>query len=785
MKLRVILLEKIASITKDCYTRHTMMPAEHQGPWIILGHFDAMYTYCFDTADSNVFQEVYQSNQIIASYNSGQSYFHPLYLLSEEDDESFWKTDSWCMAVVRVHYAFSAHIASLHTSLKELLPKDAQSYNCTCHIYPAMELCDLIVAIKSDKISSILNFALRLRKYSCVGKVYTYCGISYPLIQDLSQSPNSDDIIPSAAIRFSVSNIEKAQKQMRHVKRILELRDNDIYSIVGVDDISLTCPGLPFQRLVEFCRTYFVEKYDEVEALSTAFSDVITRTGIHLDKLSPVLVYDKDGISSRQKLIDTCQRLVDIDQSIQEIVHNEEYHIPYESVHSWLKPLSELTKTLLRMSRTVVLDEFVYLMLSGASAFLRHIKVELEQHASLPTEKAEYFQRFVQNWSNQMEHVMRIEGQLTHHPETRPIVFDIPVMMLEYTLAFLDEVSTVLLAGDNQKKHINLLLTPSLCNKVNTVELFEFRKGIPGLVLIVVPFYKLYNPASILSELVHEISHFVGEMPRNREFRTECFVKAASVLMAKVVFDNYNPALIRGIEQQFHSIISTRPGGNARMIQQLISEWSKNPYTEESYSTFVLDTLLQNNDAESVPHFVMDLTTIRDIEMPKFRDLLDSLCTLFREIYADICMLYLLPLDTEFYIRSQILELGADERDPYEMFAIRIYVALVASGKEIPEEMQRDEEKWPRLATEIEKIRTGLQQPEEGKDRLFPFSSIQFLIRYAEQCYRSLYGTLGQGNDCDRIKKMFLTTSNGMDYSALLETINAFRIKMVEQEEQY
>ena len=44
MILRVILLEKIASMDKDCFTQGPALSKSSRGPWITLGHLDAMYT---------------------------------------------------------------------------------------------------------------------------------------------------------------------------------------------------------------------------------------------------------------------------------------------------------------------------------------------------------------------------------------------------------------------------------------------------------------------------------------------------------------------------------------------------------------------------------------------------------------------------------------------------------------------------------------------------------------------------------------------------------------------
>lgn len=791
MKLRVILLEKITSLNKGCFEYPRAMPDTTMGPWIVLGHFDAMYTYELPIEASGVLGAICSNNQSISKYNSEHSYFHPLYLLSNDNDSEFWDEGKhqWFMAVVRIHYADTIDTMRFRQMLEIHLRQDATDQQCQLSIYQTVELSDLLLVVNSNCVRNLLNFVLSLRKHDCIGKVYTYCGISYNhMSQNNLAIPNKDDVIPSVSIRFAVSNFEKACNQVNSIK--LKLKEGVPYSVVGVDDIALNCRNLPVSDLISLLRYYFLPS-DEGFSLSDAFFDMTTRVGINFPNECNIVNYDKLAYTHNTKLREACQRIVNVDTKIQSIVHDEQFEIPYDSTHSWLRPLSELTKSLLRMSHTPVLDEFVYLMLPGATSFLQNTYFNLNNNHSLPAEDVSGFQRFIEDWIHLMEHIMRLEGQLTHHPDMRPIIYDIPVVMLEYTLAFLENISNILRFSDTNPRYISFLLVPRLCKRINALELFVAGKDISGLILVDIPLHMLYEPNKVLSALAHETSHFVGETYRNRLYRKECVIEAAAILLAKSVFSSYHQGLIETIIEMLTQEIPDSDGNiknEIRRIEGNICRWVENLLTERNtmhYADFVRKVLSCNKTENrlSVP---TDSRRLKDVLAPGFYLLLHDLCYLFREVYADICMMYLLPLEEEFYIDNLITELsiGKREQSSYEQYATRIYVCLTASGRCIPEMEGKydnsNDEDLKMIYKEIKKINDNINGLKEPTDRLIPIGSIKALCRYAQKCYCTLKNKLEGSTQVDEVKVLFNAICNQWDYNAILNTINSYRKQLID-----
>lgn len=504
MRLRTVLLERIARLGPDSFREEHELPSSAMGPWITMGHFDAMYTYSLEIG-GGIFDAMERDVQRLAARSNGKTYFHPLYLVSQEDDGVFWDTPAWNVGVLRLHMATTGET----TDSCELLRRELREYEyarfCSYQVYYTVELSDLVIAVKTEKLSDLMNFSLNLRKFLYVGKVYSYFGIDYRRLY--TSEYDGGDKIAFCSMRFAVSHAPKAGELLKTVKE--KMGDRPDYSITGVDDVMIYWEELPAERIYKLYRALFAPGAFELH-LSDAFSDITTRVGIRefpttrsrLDGVeNPVPesgTGDRfDGIFSpaaggKGEFDGICGILVEHNRSFQERLRDNGY--------DWLKPLSELMNTLVYMSRNVVLDSFLFLMLPAVQALFRNV----EEIAGTPfsREDVRKCHEFVGAWNHLMELVTRTEGQLSHYPELRPLVFDIPVIMLEYTLSFLNRCAEILQREDDEKQEIQFLLVPQLCQRIRAEELFPAMGTLPGLILVQLPYDGLYNTFSIQTNVI-------------------------------------------------------------------------------------------------------------------------------------------------------------------------------------------------------------------------------------------------------------------------------------------
>lgn len=776
MNLRVVVLEKKEKLYKGCYEILPFRNDAMVGPWVVFGHFDALYSYRIYCENSGLFSAIKDNNAYISLFNNGDNYLFPLYLLSQNDDSEFWdnanKETEGPLAIIRIHYARTIGIGEYLDKLRKDLYAQAINNECLVHIYSTMELSDLILAVKSSQFHHILNFALTLRQHPRIGKVYSYCGIKYDYIADLSWVSPVDDYLPMTTLRFAVRNVKHLQCHIELMEKALG--SNRTFLVAGVDDITLDCYDLPISNLIRLYRTLFVPGYSICQFFDSTFSTMITRVGIPFDS---EIQYSDSQDNSSAKLVKICHGLIDISALIGTYIYEIQQNDLPQINYTWLKSVLELSKVLYRMSQTPILDEFVYVILPGATAFLQNIFVHIQSFADFEDQQIKKFQHFLENWYYLTEHILRLEGQLSHYPDIRPMIYDIPVLVLEYVLAFLDQVSDILKSNDREKAEINLLLIPRYCERIEAQELFEARGERVGLIQVEIPLEMLYDPSSVLTMLTHEIAHFIGESFRNREERCQKFSLASSILMAKLVFESYDSKLIEHINDRLKKYIVQAKVDRLRPISRVILDWTENLKDDGFYFQFIREVLTGKMEKPDGLKIYRDEASIGTQRFFIFAEILSNVVDLFREVYADICMLYLLSPDSCNYIKSIIGELTvSDKKSRFELLSIRMYVSLTASNIPIPNltKIGRSEviDRIEKMFTDLEKMPLTSQ---ESQDRIIPIAVIEQLQEYAEKCFKSLDSTIKTHETV--VKSMYDAIEPEMDYQEILRYIELYRKK--------
>lgn len=756
-------------------------------PWVALGHFDLMYVYPLQHKNESFFAALQRNNEIIAKERSGSTYLHPLYLISDVDVKTFWNDPNPYMAIMRIHFAESVEVLELFNSVKTSLSKICGREDCNFAFFRTIELSDMILVVRAQKLSSVVSVALNLRQCPQIGKVYTYCSIRGDVIQrpdDFPEVKDDTDKLALTSVRFSVCDFLQAKQQIENIQ--LQLHVDDAYIITGVDDLMVNAPSIQTQHLIDLYHWWFVTS--DSSQTARAFSDITTRVGI----LSSDFPHPAAGCNPSYLLKPICDELSDLCATIFD-KYNQSKLRENSSAYEWVSLLPELANTFVRMSAVPMLDEFIYLMLPGVRAFLQNTDENLFY---LEKEDCAVCREFVDNWISLMEHIMRVEGQLAHHPELRPTLYDIPVVMLEYTLAFLWQVTKFFqecgVSGELQSSNMAFLLVPRLGSHIKAQELFRPNETrlLSGLVLVTIPLQSLYRPEEVQWNLVHEASHFVGEHCRNRKERLHFFVRSIAPIISKKVYGNSYIQFCRAIEDELNLFLNDIPEFTMKVMVGHINVWLKKladikSGERDALYACILRRAIKERRAQG-KEGTMPLSSIRPQMAVDAETIacIDTVRKLYREVYADLCMLVLLPIDATKYVNSILNEVTASNRS-FEEMAIRVYAVLSAMGFKIP--CFAIDERSSKFAKEISDIANG-----ERKSKRFPPDVSRCLIEYLRMCYVSLREQLNHPNlqsVAYKIKKMYTVTSNEQtgtpdkfDYDLLLKYIDEYRAEIISHE---
>ncbi len=750
--------------------------------WITLGHFDDMYIYDIDESCDGFFSKIKKDKDKIFKNNDESVYYHPLYLIPDDSNSYVNDYSNNFVAIVRIHFPASIKLTTQFNDIKKAISNELKQSNLSYRLYYATEFSDMVLDVRSKTMNTLIEKILRLREISGIniGKTYTYFGISSKLIYSDAMWSDPDDIIPFFLMRFSGYNTETTKQQIELIKECMKsdgLTPGEEYCTNGIDDVMIIYKDRASASLVNLYKKLLCsDEYKNYRKPESA-----TKVGVYIDIEST----NYQDFSPDNELINSkiCSELSGLCKHILNSIESEHLDL------GWFHAISEVAHSLVRMSKTPIMDEVVYLIAPGVRAFLLNIKDIIEKHEKEELLHSEHLYEFVEKCSYFSEQLMRIEGQLSHNPEIRPVIYDIPVFMLEYIVAFLNKCSKILKYCDSDKKylHTEVMLVPHPCELASAQEIFPATDKIPGIVCIQIPESDLYNPKKILRYLCHEISHYVGESLRNRKKRKKYYAEAMAALLIERVYGTNNKNLKNYFEQQFRAFLGHEKNLTIREMREIIVYNTTDKIcVANSMENLLRDLFLQDDfNPEAIAN--LDFIDDENIKLSfnySFVDESYDVDTLFREVFADICMLFILNIEPSKYIESLLQEISEhpDKENNSEIcFAIRMYATLTAMNQEIEYTGNVYTSEWQSINSHIQHMKEEIDNKEVGRYPLdIPTGTIWALSKYAKGCYCRIKKV--DCSELDDIREMYNTLDiETFKYQNVLMEIEKYREEILQE----
>ena len=165
--------------------------------------------------------------------------------------------------------------------------------------------------------------------------------------------------------------------------------------------------------------------------------------------------------------------------------------------------------------------------------------------------------------------------------------------------------------------------------------------------------------------------------------------------------------------------------------------------------------------------------------LDEFQKDLHDLSMLFRECYADLCMLHLLNVDQEQYIQNLMDDLRIQHEGKklhYEQVAIRIFVTLTANGSSPSETLDKVKYIDQKLGETLERIISALDRKDNLNANRIPLMSVLSLQNYVITCKSLLRSNISR-EACEELRGMYKNVvSLDIKYAAFLDAIDQYRI---------
>lgn len=640
--------------------------------WITLGHPDELVV---STLKPMALRDIKAGNDLIYCRDSEQQYHHVIYLIDhgnhsgscgETDDSALWDEGLGFLSITRIHFPVTTDLDRQFNELRAHF-KDLARTDVAWRVYGTTELSDQVLVCRCRSFKELSRWSLQATSYARVGKAYTYFCIPNSIMESAVEDWKTEgDCIEQLSMRFAVKDCRRAPEKLKEISTALVPSGLKplYYRITGNEDAIICGENVPIEYVVNLYRTWYQE---DLEILDV-FSNIISRIGAN------VTVPDSDVIPP-DPLTGVCVDLLN------KITHCK--NIPQDC--PWRRPLIELSNTLVHMSRSSILDELVYLILPGLYAFWENIEMENQN----PKDNLLY-QQFVELCVHTIEHLMRAEGQLSQYPEVRPITYDIPVFAFEVAIAFSQQINGALTAADTGGKNkTSVLLVPSAEIDVSTVELFPASKSARRLLQITVPFSMLYEPKRLFPALCHELAHYIGERCRMRSLRFDVYCKCLASLFLQYFFPDctggirqFHEYLNRFIRDVLCGGVEANESGVSVQEEPLLkiaavaNRLAEKLATAEGFTRFTKRYLEDSKQESNPAFFTFPVAEGLSTAALNFKKRNQDLRIVFRETFADVCMLYLLEPTPEEYLEAVFPTNGGMN----ESTCLRMLLSLTAAG---------------------------------------------------------------------------------------------------------
>ena len=332
----------------------------------------------------------------------------------------------------------------------------------------------------------------------------------------------------------------------------------------------------------------------------------------------------------------------------------------------WLDETIELARIMVTMSNNYIFESPCYLLLDSINLFcdwLDYIIKKQNNSNSYIIYSDDEIQFFIRAWNRLLENVVGTDGISLKAGKNSPFLYNICYTVIEYCRVYFDKLSKFLMDIEHENASLRFacIITPKLCRRIKTMELFYEDQSKDSLLAVEVPVATCYDPFLILTSLTHESAHYCGTIIRQKAKRQKVFIFCISKILCDSLGITGNSALKKVI-----NIVTTRANANER--EYYLSE------LKDKISKIVLSILHSNIDMNEIVSEVILITpnekrdevldqiiintnnlTLGDYSISGH---IDRIELLLKECLADIIMMYILNLSMSDYLKVLSLELN-------------------------------------------------------------------------------------------------------------------------------
>lgn len=678
------------------------------------------------------FESIYNHATELSLLNPGNQKVQLIFGIGaseRKNHEQFWKEAPGrpvlCVSLVHLRRtpadaadkskASPGGIANDVKEIQTALDTSALSADAAYSIYYSLECNDLIIFWSAARYDSIMYLIAKLAacKQNLVGEVFTIQSCRQETLESVAKGEepwnSAESVFHSIRVHLRHKNfgdlLKRTQALMEDVLNHHRGWSVEQYITPGQDDIILDFKDIPIQ---DFFRMYCdCPPPGEASVLDNfmSWSNMTTRTVMDISVKGTGCNPPETAAKADEKLMVLIREYCAAIKGIPSDARRE------TALSLWGIPLQELLVEFSCIASSSTYHDIFQQSIDCHERFVRQIIDLLEEGNSdllMPTSLlVTRIQKYLRGWSQLSYHAMRAEWQLTHTSDfSRLYLF--PAKLNRLYSMFMQQSGKMLgytdIANPQASTEIGqFFLVPMTCTEATFESIFRScgDEHTSKLVLGEIPADLIFSPHILLPALVHEAAHYAGHLRRQRELRYTLLLRSVlyftltNLLNLHYLMEDMGNGEMRlfryiaTLERQFAArddpkdYYSDRARGVILSgMLQLISG-IKNARRTRLFSPGVHDADWEKHPGETLferkcrneKHWRSDAETLLN-EMCVFHtpfsleSYLSQLISVYQEMYADFCMVYVLGMSLPAYLnvvarmrRMTLKKAGETERN--------------------------------------------------------------------------------------------------------------------------
>lgn len=336
-----------------------------------------------------------------------------------------------------------------------------------------------------------------------------------------------------------------------------------------------------------------------------------------------------------------------------------------------LTPILVLNNSILELLKNGFADDFVLCIFESYIIFLNYYiekcnDDELYIRDSLDICLNNYFD----NVNALINSAMHGDRQFIQSPSFNPVFYDVPPKLMAYYTAMTHLINEIIRTKEDKDYKYSFMFRPSFSREIK-LKPYSYEGNAPAdrLLTVMINETDLYYPYTVISQMCHEVAHYVGDGNRKRKTRKDNFIKCMLYDLCYNFVDEYlnsniiDIAIINWVDNIFEIVkkeffynVSVDYSVNFRNLfyQTLSNLFNNHRKYENVHKGFI------NRIGDDLTGLSKDIIYIRFFEYLKQKmfvlgcnykdETIETIEQVFSEIYADLQMVLILDMNLEDYL---------------------------------------------------------------------------------------------------------------------------------------